>query len=258
MLIDTHAHYEDKAFDADRDEIINKLKSENIIAVNVGATVGSAFAAVELSEKYDNIYAAIGVHPDEIGELTDEVLNKFLELSQNTKVVAIGEIGLDYHWDVHSHEEQMESFIKQIHLAKEAKLPVNIHSRDAAEDTMNVIKAEYDERLKGIVHCYSYSLEHAKIYARMGFMFGIGGVATFSNAKKLKEVIEYVPIEQIVLETDTPYLAPTPHRGERNSSLYLPYVVKAIAEIKKLDEVFVAEQTTLNARKIYHKMDVAR
>lgn len=254
MLIDTHAHYESEAFDPDRDEVINKLKSENIIAVNVGATVGSAFAAVELAEKYENIYAAIGVHPDEIGELNDDVLNKFLELAKHPKVVAIGEIGLDYHWDVHAHEEQIESFIKQIHLAKNMDLPVNIHSRDAAEDTMNVIRSEYDDRLRGIVHCYSYSLEHAKIYAKMGFYFGIGGVSTFSNSKKLKEVIEYVPIEQIVLETDTPYLAPSPHRGERNCSLYLPYVVSAIAQIKKLDEGSVAEQTTKNAREVYGKL----
>ena len=254
MLIDTHAHYDDEAFDLDRDEIINELKKENIIAVNVGATVASSFAAVSLSQKYENIYAAVGAHPDEIGELNDDVLNKFLELSKDPKVVAIGEIGLDYHWNVHPHEKQAEMFIKQINLAKEAKLPVNIHSRDAAEDTMNIIKANYDERLKGIVHCYAYSLEHAKIYEKMGFYFGIGGVATFSNSKKLKEVIAYLPIERLVLETDSPYLAPTPHRGERNSSLYLPLVVKAIAEIKNMDEEEVKQQTTKNAKDVYGKL----
>lgn len=254
MIIDTHSHYEAEEFDSDREELLAELHSKNIIAVNVGATKGSALTAFEFAHKYENIYAAIGVHPDEIGELTEEDMQKFLELSKDPKVVAIGEIGLDYHWDVQPREVQKNWFIRQIKLAEEAKLPINIHSRDAAQDTLEIVKNENAGKNGGIVHCYSYSVEMAKEYLKLGFHFGIGGIITYKNARVVKEVTEFLPIEKIVLETDCPYLAPTPHRGERNDSRNLIYVAEAIAQIKGLSTEEVISQTEKNARTVYGKL----
>ncbi len=254
MLIDTHSHYDDAAFDADREQLIDELNNKNIIAVNVGATKGSALTALEFSRKYTNIYAAIGVHPDEVAELTDEDLQNFLRYSHESKVVAIGEIGLDYHWDVNPRDVQKEWFVKQIKLAQEACLPVNIHSRDAAQDTFDIIRNEKAGINGGIVHCYSYSVEMAGEYLKMGFHFGIGGTVTFKNSKTIKETVDFLPVERIVLETDCPYLSPSPHRGERNDSRNLPYVAAAIGEIKGMSPEDVIEITAGNAREVYGKL----
>lgn len=251
MIIDTHAHYDDEKFDIDRDELLNSLESGGISAViNASASVHSWDKILELTKKYPFVYGMIGVHPDEIGELNEENFARMETLVSEEKIVAVGEIGLDYYWDKESHEQQKEWFIRQLNLAREKNLPVNIHSREAAADTFEILK-EYGQGLKAIIHCYSYSKEMALEYVKMGYLIGVGGVVTFKNAKKLKEVVQAVPIEQIVLETDCPYLAPTPYRGKRNSSLYLPYVVEAIAEIKEMAAEEVIKITEENARRFY-------
>lgn len=251
MIIDTHAHYDDKKFDIDRDELLNSLESGGISAViNASASVHSWDKILELTKKYPFMYGMIGVHPDEIGELNEENFARMEELVSEPKIVAVGEIGLDYYWDKESHEQQKEWFIRQLNLARTKNLPVNIHSREAAADTFGVLK-EYGQGMKAIIHCYSYSKEMALEYVKMGYLIGVGGVVTFNNAKKLKEVVQAVPIEQIVLETDCPYLAPTPYRGKRNSSLYLPYVVEAIAELKGMTTEEVIGKTEENARRFY-------
>ena len=251
MIIDTHAHYDDEQFDIDREELLSSMESGGIGAViNASATVRSWDKVLEFTRKYPFMYGMIGVHPDEIGELDEDKFAKMEELVSEPKIVAVGEIGLNYYWDKESHEQQKAWFIRQLNLAREKNLPVNIHSREAAADTFDIMK-KYAQGMKAIIHCYSYSKEMALEYVKMGYLIGVGGVVTFKNARKLKEVVQAVPIEQIVLETDCPYLAPTPYRGKRNSSLYLPYVVRAIAELKGMTEEEVMERTTENARRFY-------
>lgn len=253
MVFETHAHYDDEAFDEDRNELIQSIQNAGIgCVVNIGASLESSRASLELAEKYPYFYAAVGVHPSETMELTDENFNWLREACKNNKVVAVGEIGLDYYWDTPERDIQKKWFVRQMELAKEQKLPAVIHSRDAAEDTLKMIESSNLKSVGGIIHCFSYTKEMAKAYIDMGFYLGIGGVITFKNAKKLKEVVEYAPIESLVLETDSPYLAPEPNRGKRNSSLNLTYVAQKIAEIKGLDYEEVLAITEMNARKVYH------
>ena len=225
--------------------------------VNVGATFKGCKESIALAEKYDDVYAAIGIHPEEIDEINDEVIEWLRQNSSNPKVVAIGEIGLDYYW-VKEEEQRAKQrlwFNKQMDLAKELEMPVIIHSRDAAEDTLNTIKLYNNSHVKGIVHCYSYSKEIAMEYVKMGWYIGVGGVVTFKNAKKLVETVEAVPLESIVLETDCPYMAPVPHRGERNSSIFLSHVAEKIAEIKNISIAEVENVTYQNALNIYKKVN---
>lgn len=196
------------------------------------------------------MYAAVGIHPDEVGELNEETFARMKELFLRDKVVAVGEIGLDYYWDNESHAMQKKWFIRQLELARELSLPVLIHSREAAADTMDIMK-EYAGGLKGVIHCYSYSREMAKEYVKMGFYIGVGGVVTFKNARKLKETVEEIPLEAIVLETDCPYLAPVPFRGKRNHSAYIRYVAEEIAGLKGVAYEKVVAQTEMNAEKLY-------
>lgn len=252
MIFDTHSHYDDEQFDIDRDEILLSLKDNDIMAVNVGASFRGCIESYNLAMKYPHIYAAVGVHPDEIADLTDENFAKIKEMAMNDKVLAIGEIGLDYHWMVCEKEVQQAGFIRQIELAKEIAKPINVHSREAAEDTLSIVK-KYGKDATGIIHCFSYSKEIAKEYLNMGYYIGIGGVVTFKNSKKLKEVVEYAPIDRIVLETDCPYMAPEPFRGKRNSSLNLFYVAKTIGEIKGIDAKEVENITYENAKRVLKK-----
>ena len=252
MIIDTHAHYDDEAFQEDRDTLLNSLQSSGIEAVvNIGASIQTTKNTLELMEKYPFIYGAAGVHPSETAELDDNLLNWLKMVSKTPKVVAIGEIGLDYYWEEPGHDIQKEWFVKQLNLAREVKLPVVIHSRDAARDTLEIMKAERSQDIGGVIHCFSYGVEMAREYLNMGFYLGIGGVLTFNNAKKLKEVVEYAPMDRIVLETDCPYLAPAPNRGKRNSSLNLPYVVQAIARIIEISTDEVNEISSRNAKQLY-------
>lgn len=251
MIFDTHAHYDDEQFKEDRDELLASMPSMGVgTIVNVSATYESCKEVVALAQKYPHVYAAVGVHPDEVGALNDETFAEMKKLFATDKVVAVGEIGLDYYWDNESHEVQHEWFVRQLELAKELDLPVLIHSREAAADTMYVMK-NYAKGLGGVIHCYSYSKEMAEEYVKMGFYIGIGGVVTFKNAKKMKEVVEAIPMDRILLETDCPYLAPEPFRGKRNQSSYLQYVAEKIAELKGLSVEEVIAQTEANARRMY-------
>lgn len=252
MIFDTHAHYDDKAFDEDRHELLSSMNSNGVKRiVNVGANLSGSERSIELSREYDFIYAAVGVHPDDAAEITQEGLAKLYEMTQNDKVVAIGEIGLDYYWNKENKEVQAEAFIKQIDFAKESGLPIIVHSREAAEDTMKILREKDAAKNGGVIHCFSYSKEIAKEAIAMGFNIGIGGVLTFSNAKKVKETVAEIPIERIVLETDCPYLAPVPYRGERNNSTYISRVVEEIARIKNLTAEEVMRVTYDNACKMY-------
>ena len=252
MIFDTHAHYDDEAFDEDREALLLSLAENGIGAVvNIGASIQTTKNTLELMRRYPFVYGAVGVHPSETAELNDGLMEWLRSAAEEEKVVAIGEIGLDYHYEEPEPEVQKHWFVRQLDLAREVKLPVVIHSRDAAKDTLDIIKAERAGELGGVIHCFSYSLEMAKEYLDLGFYLGIGGVLTFSNAKKLKEVVEYMPLERIVLETDCPYLSPAPNRGQRNSSLNLPYVVRAISEIKGVPAEKVIEVTEQNVRAMY-------
>ena len=252
MIFDTHAHYDDEAFNEDRDVVLKSLAEHGIEAVvNVGASIQTTKNTLELMKKYPFVYGAVGVHPSETAELNDHLFDWLRHVSEKEKVVAIGEIGLDYHWDEPEPELQKTWFVRQLGLAREKKLPVIIHSRDAAKDTLDIMKAENAEEIGGVIHCFSYSLEMAKEYLNMGFYLGIGGVLTFNNAKKLKEVVAYMPLDRIVLETDCPYLSPVPNRGKRNSSLNLPYVVEEISRIKNVSVEQIIEITNRNAKQMY-------
>ena len=251
MIFDTHAHYDDKQFSEDRDQVLSSMQEQGVgTIVDASATVDSWERVLELTKRYPFVYGMIGVHPDEVGDLNEENFARMKALLEMEKIVAVGEIGLDYYWDKEGHDLQKHWFIRQLDLARKMNKPVMIHSREAAADTMEIMK-EHGKGLKGVIHCYSYSLEMAREYVKMGYYIGVGGVVTFKNSKKLKEIVEEIPLESIVLETDCPYLAPTPFRGKRNSSLYLPYVVEAIAELKGISAEQVIEQTEKNARDLY-------
>lgn len=253
MIFDTHAHYDDDAFDEDRDVLLSGMREQNVeYIVNVGASMASSKRSVGLAEKYSFIYAAVGVHPDEVGELNEEKLEQLRSWSANPKVKAIGEIGLDYYWDKEKHDLQKHWFMRQMELAHEVKLPMIVHSREAAKDTLDMVIAAKPLELSGIIHCYSYSVEQAREYLNMGYYLGIGGVLTFKNAKKLKEVAEYAPLSQIVLETDCPYLAPTPYRGKRNDSAKIAHVAEELAAIKQVSAEEVLRITNENGRKLYN------
>ena len=253
MIFDTHAHYDDDAFDEDRDELLSGMAAKNVeYIVNVGASMASSERSLGLAEKYPFIYAAVGVHPDEVGELDEEKFAKLREWTKHEKVKAVGEIGLDYYWDKEGHDLQKHWFMRQMELAHEANLPMIVHSREAAKDTLDMVIAAKPLDLSGIIHCYSYSVEQAREYLNMGYYIGIGGVLTFKNAKKLKEVAEYAPLSQIVLETDCPYLAPTPFRGKRNDSSMIAYAAEELAAIKNVPVEEVLRITNENGKKLYH------
>lgn len=257
MIFETHAHYEDEQFDSGREAILASLPDCGIKrVVNVGSTIETTKKSVELANKYDFIYAAVGVHPSEISELNEERLAWIKELTKLEKVVAIGEIGLDYYWDKEPtvQENQRYWFRRQMELARETDLPIVVHSRDAAFDTMQIMKEAHAEEIPGVIHCYSYSPEMAKEFIKMGYYIGVGGVVTFKNAKKLKETVEQIPLERILLETDCPYMAPEPHRGKRNDSRYIPYIVDQIAQIKHISPEEVENVTWENALALYKKI----
>lgn len=252
MIFETHAHYDDEAFNTDRESLLTELKNNNIgFIVNVSSSFPSIESTINLCNQYDFIYGALGIHPSDCGDMTSEHFNQIKSLLNNKKILAVGEIGLDYHYDTPLPDKQKECFITQLNLAKEAKLPVIIHSRDAAKDTYDIMISENAQDIGGVIHCYSYSVEMARDYLNMGFYIGVGGVVTFKNAQKLKDVVKYTPLDRIVTETDSPYLAPMPHRGERNSSLNIKYIIEAIANIKALDVSFVEKTLYKNAINLY-------
>ncbi|EOD00518.1 TatD family hydrolase [Caldisalinibacter kiritimatiensis] len=252
MLIDTHAHLDDKRFDKDRDKLIKSLKENDVdIVINPGADVASSVKAVSLASQYDNIYAAVGVHPHDAKDINEETIELLRSLSKKDKVVAIGEIGLDYHYNNSPRDIQKKWFREQIKLAKEVNLPIIVHDRDAHGDTFDIISDELDGNLTGVLHCYSGSLELAKRYIDMGFYISFAGPVTFKNAKTPKEVAKKIPLEYILIETDSPYLAPHPHRGKRNEPLYVRYMSAMIAELKGISFEEVARRTSENAKKLF-------
>ncbi|SEQ53735.1 MULTISPECIES: TatD family hydrolase [Butyrivibrio] len=253
MIFDTHAHYDDRQFENDRYSLLDSMKEAGIgTIVNNAADLESVETSLELAHRYDFVYAAVGVHPENAYELDDSKLLWLRDKSHDPKAVAIGEIGLDYHYpDNPDRDTQIKWFRAQLRLALEEKLPVVIHSRDAAADTMEIMKEAASKGIVADIHCYSYSPEQALEYVKMGFYIGVGGVVTFKNGKKLKQTVDKIPLDRILLETDCPYMAPEPFRGSRNSSVYLPYVVKAIADIKGVTPQEVIDITEQNARKFY-------
>lgn len=253
IIFESHAHYEDEAFNEDREALLASLSDNEIgKVVNVGSTFESLEKCIKLASKYDFIYAAIGIHPSNIKGVTDEQLAWVeAEAAGNDKVVSIGEIGLDYYWDKDNKEEQKSFFTKQIEIAKRLELPIIVHSRDAALDTYETMKSADAAKCGGVVHCFSYSKEEAAKYLDMGFYIGLGGVVTFKNAAKAKEVAAYVPLDRILLETDSPYLTPEPFRGRRNDSTKIPYIARKIAEIKGVDYETVVNTTYDNAMAMY-------
>ena len=250
-IFDSHAHYDSQQFDEDREELLLSMEANGVgTIVNAGASWDSVTEVVELAQKYPFMYAAVGVHPDEVGALDDERFEYMKVQCKKDKVVAVGEIGLDYYWDNESHDVQKKWFIKQLELARELDLPVIIHSRDAAADTLEIMK-EYGQGLRGVIHCFSYSIELAREYVKMGYHIGIGGVVTFKNGRKLKEIAAEIPLERILLETDCPYLAPVPFRGKRNDSHYISYVAQEIAELKGISYEEVVAQTEKNGKELF-------
>jgi len=250
MIFDSHAHYDDKQFNHDREELLNSMKEMGVeLIVNSGESLRASKAGIELGKKYDFIYSAVGIHPNNTKHMTEDWYNEIKRLAKEKKVVAIGEIGLDYHYDDRDEEKQRYWFNRQLELAKELDMPVIIHSRDAAQECFDMIK-ESGIR-KGIIHCYSGSAKMALDYTKLGFYIGIGGVLTYSNARKTVEVVQAVPLSRIVLETDCPYLAPHPLRGKRNDSSLIKYTAEKLAEIKHTTFDEIVRITNENARKVY-------
>lgn len=252
MLFDTHVHLNDDQFKEDIEEVIKRAQEAGVSSmVVVGFDRATITRAMELIEEYAFIYAAIGWHPVDAIDMLDEDLAWIEELSSHPKVVAIGEMGLDYHWDKSPRDIQKEVFRKQIRLAKKVKLPIVIHNREATADIVDILKEEHAEEVGGIMHCFSGSPEVAKECLNMNFYISLGGPVTFKNAKKPKEVAVEVPLDKLLIETDCPYLAPHPYRGKRNEPAYVKLVAEQIAELKGLTFDEVAAATTENARKLF-------
>ena len=251
MLFDTHAHFDDPQFDSDRDEVIKSLADDGVTRVmNIGANMETSKKAIEIANKYDFIYATVGVHPCDTYDMTDEDIERLRIMAKNNpKVRAIGEIGLDYHFDDTKPDIQKEWFIKQLRLAKELNMPVVIHDRDSKGGVIEILKREGISN--GVMHCFSGSAETARELVKMGFMISFTGVLTFKNARRAVEACRSIPMERLMIETDCPYMAPEPHRGERNYSGYVKYVARKMAEIKGLSYEETARITMENGLRFY-------
>lgn len=255
MIFESHAHYDDAKFDDDRELLLQRLLSDSICGIiNVGASIESTKATIALAEKHSAVYAAAGVHPEMADELDEDSFAWLKEQIRHPKVVAVGEIGLDYYHGKGQtvRERQKHWFARQLELAKKSGLPVIIHSRDAAQDTLRVMKDAHADEISGVVHCFSYAVNLAEEFAAMGYFIGVGGVVTFKNGKKLVETVKKIPLEKILLETDAPYLSPEPFRGSRNDSSNLVYVAERIAQIKGITADEVIEVTKRNGERLFH------
>ena len=251
MLFDTHTHLDDEKFDTDRDEIISSLKEQGVsLLVNIGANMKSSQQSIKLAQKYDFIYASVGVHPCDTKDLTDDDILTLEKMAHHEKVVAIGEIGLDYYWDEPEREIQKEWFLKQLFLAKKLNMPYIVHDRDAHSDTLEIIKkCDYTN---GVMHCFSGSVEMAEEVIKMGMYVSLSGTVTFKNAKKAQEVASIVPLDKLLIETDSPYLTPEPFRGKRNNSAYVRYTAEKIADIRGLTFEELAQITLDNGKRFYN------
>lgn len=252
MLFDSHAHLDDGRFDKDRDNVIKRAQQNNIkYILNPGADLNTSIRAVNLSEKHKMIYAGVGVHPHNAKDMDEDTIEILRALTNKEKVVAIGEIGLDFHYDHSPRDIQRKWFREQIKLAKEVDLPIIIHDREAHGEVFDTLK-EYDAGDLGcVMHCYSGSVEMAREYIKMGIYISLAGPVTFKNARKVHRVAEEIPLEWLLVETDSPYLTPVPHRGKRNEPAYVRFVAEKIAEAKQISVEEVARQTTLNTKKLF-------
>ncbi len=248
-IFDSHAHYTDKAFNDDRENMLGSLRESGICGViNCGADIESSVFSVDLANKYDYIYAACGIHPEEADKIPENYIEIIRNLATNEKCVAIGEIGLDYYWRQDTKEKQKELFENQILLSKELDLPIIVHDREAHGDTLEILKKH---KPRGVLHCFSGSPETAEEILKLGMYIGLGGALTFKNARKAVEVAQMLPLDRLLLETDCPYMAPVPFRGKRNYSGYIPYIAEKIAEIKGIDPQTVLDITSENAKKLF-------
>lgn len=249
-IFDSHAHYTDKAFNDDRRNMLGSLKESGICGViNCGADLESSKEALKLSEEYDYIYFACGIHPEEVEKLPENYLDILRELAQHEKCVAIGEIGLDYYWRQDTKEKQKEVFEKQILLAEELNLPIIVHDREAHGDTLEILKKH---KPQGVLHCFSGSVEMVKEVLKLGMYIGFGGALTFKNARKAIEVAEMLPPNRLLLETDCPYMAPVPMRGKRNDSSLIPFVAEKMGEITGLNPQEVLNIATENTKRLFN------
>ena len=255
MYFDTHAHYDSGQFNADREELLASMPDQGVsLILNPGCDLPSSKQAVALAEQFPHVYAAVGVHPSDCDSWSDEVERELLALTAHPKVKAIGEVGLDYYWkDNAPADRQKEVFIRQLELARETKLPVIVHNREAHKDTLDIVRQFSD--VPGVYHCYSGGIEDAKVLVDMGWMLSFTGVITFKNARKALEVIQWLPLDRIMIETDSPYLTPEPYRGKRNHSDYVHFVSEKIAEIKGIARSEAARITTENGRRFFNIKD---
>lgn len=250
---DSHCHLNDDILYPRVANVVNDAEEAGLSAmIVIGYDLPSSKRAVEIANRYPSVYAAVGFQPQNLEEVSDEALEEIRQLAKDPRVVAIGEIGLDYHWykDEKDHEKQKVWFIKQIALANELGLPISIHARDAIQDTYDILKANPCEKT-GVLHCYSGSVEMLREFAKLGYYFGFDGPVTYKNAKVPKECVKECPLDRILCETDSPYLPPTPHRGETNEPKYIPLIVKAMAEIKGLTEMEMAENLLANFKRLF-------
>lgn len=251
-MIDSHAHYDDKKFDLDRDQVISDCIANGVThIINAGSDVKSSIKSIELAKKYPFIYAAVGVHPHEVSKAEPDTIDVLTDLSRKEKVVAIGEIGLDYYYDFSPREAQRDWFARQIALARKLKLPIIIHDRESHKDVLDIIRSENGSDVGGVFHCFSGSKEMAREVLDLGFKIGIGGALTFKNARKPIEVVQYTPLDMLLVETDCPYMAPEPFRGKRNWSGLIKYILEKVSEIKHIDYILAENQTTINAIKLF-------
>lgn len=253
-MIDSHAHLDDEAFDDDRDQVINDLYENGIdFIVNIACDLKSSKTSQELAKTYENIYATVGVHPHDAITYTDEVEETLKILAQEKKVVAVGEIGLDYYYDNSPRHIQKEVFKRQLKLANELRKNVVVHSRDASQDTFDILKEAHDiYEFKAVIHCYSQSLEMLKEYLRLGDYISLGGAVTFKNSKIRKEVAKIVPLDRLLLETDCPYMTPVPYRGKRNEPKYVNIVAEYIADLRGISKSDLVKVTDENTKRFYN------
>jgi len=252
MWIDTHAHYDNERFDEDREDVIKRVYEEGTgIIINASSTVESSEKSLELAKKHQFVYCTVGIHPHSADQCTDETMAYLTTLARHEKVVAIGETGLDYHYDFCSREEQKRNFIANIAMAKELKKPVVVHDRESHEDILQIMKEEKISQCGGVVHCFSGSVEMAREVVKMGLYISVGGTVTFKNARRIMEVVEYLPNDRLLLETDCPYMTPEPYRGTRNDSSYIRYIAQKIADIKEVAIEEIYETTNTNACRLF-------
>jgi TatD DNase family protein len=247
MIIDTHSHLQFDAYDSDREEVIKRTLAQNIQCINVGCSLASSEGAVELAQKHEGFFAAIGLHPTDVDEALD--IQNYRELAQSKKVVAIGEIGLDFFRKPHDQQKQKEVFLQQLALAKELNLPVIIHCRAAHEEVIDILKLQItNHKLQGVIHCFTGTLEQAQQYIEMGFCLGIGGIIFKFN---IDEVIKNIGLEHLLLETDCPYLTPLPEAGKRNEPVFIKHTIQKIAELKGVSFEKVCKTTTQTAKALF-------